>query len=181
MLIDIIVIGLIIYFIVRHKKNKAAEAAAAAGATTKVEPEGLNIDNDYFLIRNGHLLEYRGQSDTIMVPRGVTRIGLTDTPIWNRTIDSIFIPNTVHFIYGGALPYVESVVYEGSPEELSYDKDENFFANGWIPDWTKTEGHLPSHVWEVRFHFNQSNYAAIEKAHFEQNPHELLPRAAKEE
>lgn len=36
--------------------------------------ETLNIDNDEFLIQGGALREYRGDKDTIIVPKGVERI-----------------------------------------------------------------------------------------------------------
>lgn len=135
-------------------------------------PQSLNIDNERFLIIEGRLLAYRGNSDTIVVPRGVQIIGGNDKAIWDRTIDTIFIPNTVRVISDLALPYVETVYYEGLQSNLRYDKECNFYAYGWIADWSKTN-QFPHRVNEVHFHFNYQNYTQIEKAHYEQHPEEL--------
>lgn len=134
----------------------------------------LNIDNDYFLIKDGRLLEYRGNEDSIFVPRGVVIIGGNDTPIWNKTIDTIYIPSTVQVISDLALPYVETVYYEGAQNNLRYDKQWNFYENGWITDWSKASQH-PVRVNEVRFHFGYQHFAQIENAHYDKHPTELLP------
>lgn len=141
-------------------------------------PQSLNIDNDYFFIKDGRLLEYRGKEDTIVVPRGVQIIGGDDTAIWNKTIDTIFIPNTVRRVSDLALPYVETVYYEGSQNSLIYDKQYNFYENGWITDWSKSNQH-PVRVNEVRFHFGYQHYAQIEKAHYDKHPIELLSKTSK--
>ena len=132
----------------------------------------LNLDNDYFLVKDGRLLEYRGKEDSFFVPRGVQIIGGNDEPIAAKTINAIFIPNTVHVISDVALPCVESVYYEGPEDRLHYDKEFNFHTYGWIADWSKTNEH-PYRVYEVKFHFNYPHYDHIEAAHYESNPKEL--------
>lgn len=140
-------------------------------------PSELNIDNDYFLIKDGWLLEWRGEHDDIVVPDGVRIIGRSDNPISKKTIASIWIPKTVHKISDLALLQVETVHCEGSQNSLSYDKEYNFMANGWIPDWSKDKL-APVRINEVSFYFNDRHYREIVAKHYERNPDELKPRSA---
>lgn len=172
-MLGIILWGLVIYLIVRYVKKKKEESTKAEKDI--LSHQKLNLDNDYFLIKNGCLLEYRGQLDSIVVPRGVSQIGIEDINICKKTIHTIYIPNTVYVIADFALPYVESVHYEGPQELLHYDKQYNFFADGWIPDWSKLDP-VHVHVNEVRFEYNFRHYDAIAKAHYERHPNELQPR-----
>lgn len=55
----------------------------------------LNIDDGEFLITDGVLEEYRGESDTFIIPAGVTSIANHGTCICKQTIDTVFIPKTV--------------------------------------------------------------------------------------
>ena len=135
----------------------------------------LNLDNDYFLVKDGRLLEYRGKEDSFFVPRGVRIIGGNDNPISAKTIDTIYISNTVYVISDVAPPCVESIYYEGPEDRSHYDKEWNFHTNGWIADWSKTNKY-PHRVYEVKFHFNYQHYAQIEAAHYERNPKELQRR-----
>lgn len=139
-------------------------------------PSGLNIDNDYFLIKDGRLLEWRGESNTIIVPQGVRIIGGNDdTAISKKTIDSIYIPRSVWKIADSALPHVQTVYCEGFEESLSYDKECNFYTGGWVADWSKSNS--PVRIYKVDFRFNYSLYQAIVDAHYKDHPDELLPRS----
>ena len=159
-MINILIIGLAIYFIVRHIKKKEENQKAANSIPNQDAKDYItNLDNNYFLIKDGRLLEYRGQSDTIVVPKGVGIIGGNDTKICNKTISNIYIPKTVHVISDLALPYVEHVHYEGAQEYLHYDSKYNFFADGWVPDWSKSDpirGQV--HVNNVTFYYNYDLY-----------------------
>lgn len=174
-MINILIFALVIYLIVRHVKKKQGEQKKT-NCIPNQDPRDYitNLDNDYFLIKNGYLLEYRGQSDSIVVPRGVQVIGGNDTKICSKTISHIYIPKTVHVISDLALPYVEHVHYEGSQENLLYDKQYNFFADGWIPDWSKPDPiQFRVRVNNVTFDYNDRHYEATAKAHYERTPDEL--------
>lgn len=152
-----ILVIILIILIICDAKTKPKQASTVK-TTTSIQ-EGLNIDNDFYLIRNGCLIEYRGQSDGIIVPTGVEIIGCNDTPICKKTIDHIFIPRTVHKISDFALPYVETIHYEGPQHELWYNAQYNFYTEGWIPDWAKT---LPTpYRVDVHFHFNYQHHNTI--------------------
>lgn len=175
-MINILIIGLAIYFIVRHIKKKEENQKAANSIPNQDAKDCItNLDNNYFLIKDGRLLEYRGQSDTIVVPKGVGIIGGNDTKICNKTIRNIYIPNTVHVISDCALPYVENMYYAGAQEALHYDKQYNFYTNGWVPDWAKPE-RIPITVNNVNFHYNDSHYDETAKLHYERIPDELQPQ-----
>ena len=167
MLMDILAIALIVYLIVRHVKKRKNENRSSTSKT-------LNIDNDYFLIKGGRLIEYRGKEDTIFVPRGVTIIGWDDKSICDHTIHTIYMPNSVCVIADCALPCVECVYYEGPKEKLHYDEEYNFQACGWTPDWAKKSG-INYRVNEVKFHYNDSKYDMLAKAYFEKHPNALAP------
>lgn len=120
--------------------------------------ETLNIDNDEFLIQGGALREYRGDKDTIIVPRGVERIYNDDCCICSHSIDTICIPKTVLRIGDHSLPFCESVLYEGSEYEwknISIGSDN--FTTGWRPDWCKEPPMDKYRVTEVKFFFNATH------------------------
>ena len=172
-MIIILIFALVIYFIVKHFKKKQEEQVIDNCTSNQERSDYIsNLDNDCFLIKNGQLLEYRGQSDSIIVPKGVQIIGGNDTKICSKTIRGIYIPNTVHLISDCALPYVEIVYYAGAQEDLHYDKQYNFYADGWVPDWAKPE-HIPIAVDDVKFHYNYRHYDEVAKSHYERNPDEL--------
>lgn len=176
-MINILIFAVVVYFIVKYIKKKQGEKETAnCTPNQETTTQMLNLDNKYFLIRNGRLLEYRGQEDSIVVPKGVRIIGGNDTKICNKTISHIFIPKTVCIISDLALPYVEHVHYEGAQENLRYDSKYNFYADGWVPDWSKSapiQGQV--HVNNVTFDYNDHLYDVTAKAHYERIPDELKP------
>lgn len=171
-MLNILIFAIVIYFIVKRVKQKNEEQSSQ---NTESKRESIkDLDNDYFLIKGGRLLEYRGKKDFIIVPNGVDIIGGSDTKICSQTIRGIYIPKSVYVIADCALPYVEIVYYEGSEESLHYDKKYNFYTDGWRPDWTIPGPHIK--INEVRFHYNFKNYDVIAQAHYEKVPDELKPR-----
>lgn len=176
-MINILFFTVVIYFIVKYFKKKQGEKTSNNTPKQETSNQKLNLDNKYFLIRNGRLLEYRGQEDSIVVPKGVQVIGGNDTKICNKTISHIYIPKTVCVISDFALPYVEHLHYEGAQENLHYDSQYNFYANGWVPDWSKSDPiQWQVHVNNVTFDYNDHLYDATAKEHYERIPDELKPQ-----
>lgn len=114
----------------------------------------LNIDDGEFLITDGVLEEYRGESDTFIIPAGVTSIANHGTCICKQTIDTVFIPKTVVHIGDSALMFCETVYYEGSESEWKFIQIlENNFTTGWRPDWCSEPPIDQYRVESVSFHY----------------------------
>ena len=169
------ILGMIFEELPTSSSSTGNSSASTVKKQESKSSSGLNIDNDYFLIKDGRLLEWRGESDSIIVPPGVEIIGGNDTGISKKTIHVIHIPKSVHVISDLALPHVESVYYEGPQEKLMYNKEYNFYADGWVTDWSKDS--FPVRINEVNFHFNDEVCTTIIEKHFQEHPDELSPRS----
>ena len=93
----------------------------------------LMYDKNEFVIQDVVLRRYKGESKSIVVPRGIKVISNIDLPICDHTIQAIFIPRTVQLIAESALEFCQNVYYEGSKQEWErIEIDTNNF-NSWIP------------------------------------------------
>ncbi len=120
-----------------------------------VEPSKYTVD------MNGHrLVHYNGDEDVLFVPFGIGIIGNDESQIKDgKKWDCVYIPKSVHTIHDLALPFVESVYYEGSAEEfgkIDIGTLSNFMT-GFIPNYV--ENMAPqyiehSKVEEVKFQYN---------------------------
>ena len=156
------------FFSLLKSTKKKQEAPAA--------PPVLNIDNDYFLIKDGRLLEWRGESNDVFVPRGVRIIGDGQNAISKRKIQRIEIPNSVWRIDDLALPFVETLNYEGPEYSLQYDKNLNFYT-GWSTEYSSSSP-TQYQVNKVEFWFNSEFAQARVDKHFKEHPEQLLPRSS---
>lgn len=80
----------------------------------------LDMDNNEFLIRSGRLCEYRGNSDTVVVPEGVTEIFVFESeekPAVLRNKKRVVLPRSLRYIGNDGIRCVEEICYRGTEAE----------------------------------------------------------------
>ena len=114
----------------------------------------------YIFAVDNRLVGYNGNEDVLCVPIGTQIIGDDYDEIKKgKAWDIVYIPKSVIMIKDCALPWVESVYYEGTEEEFQrIPKGELKYSNfctGFIPNYAKNMPNPEnSKVKEVKFCYN---------------------------
>lgn len=123
--------------------------------------------------------------DTLYIPMGTRFVGDGEHPIRNRPWDIVYIPRSVIKIDDCALPFVESVYYEGSAEEFAKinkgDLPGSNFMTGFMPNYAESmqpEYQKHAKVKEVKFTFNYNLRDMYQRmAESQKNEHSCVKRA----
>lgn len=77
----------------------------------------LSKSRNEFVIENGMLVKYLGDSNSVVIPGGVTKIG-NDVFCANKTVESVVIPDGVTEIGDRAFCYCESLKHVSVPDSV---------------------------------------------------------------
>lgn len=120
---------------------KGKETAKKAGTQEK-----LNVDDSEFLIRDGRLCEYRGNSDVVDVPEGVTAIFVLESegrPAVLRDKKRVILPRSLLYIGNDGIRYVEEICYRGTEAEwqkIDIKADRENLDMGICDSWREVAG-----------------------------------------